>query len=201
MAYGKTAGCLILAGLTALSAAQFPMRHEHLRKDCAGVMTIDEHGVSFAGPERHSWTWPFQDIRQLKLSSEGVTVLTYDNGRGRFVFRGSVPAGTLYPFLRDRMDQRLVAAIAEDVPGAWSIPVKRGAIAFGADAIVYSTKTPGESRTWRYSDIDTVSSSGLFELTVTTLEKTFHFQLKQPLAEARYDELWIGLQRKNGKIQ
>jgi len=99
------------------------------------------------------------------------------------------------------MDHRRVAAIAEDVPGAWSIPVKRGAIAFGADAIVYSTKTPGESRTWRYSDIDTVSSSGLFELTVTTLEKTFHFQLKQPLAEARYDELWIGLQRKNGKIQ
>jgi hypothetical protein len=200
MAYGKTAGCVILAGVAAaLSAAQFPVRHEHLRQSCAGVMTIDERGVSFAGPREHNWTWPFQDLRQLKISPEGVTVLTYDGPRR--VFTGKVPAAELYPMLRDQMDQRLVAALAEEVPGAWSIPVGHGTIAFGADAIVYSTKTPGESRTWRYSDIDTISSAGPFELTVTTLEKTFHFQLKQPLAERRYDELWMQLQRKNGKIQ
>lgn len=205
MAYGKTAGCIILAGFAALSAAQFPMLHEHLRKSCAGVMTIDEHGVSFAGPKEHAWTWQFQDIRQLTVSPEGVTVLTYQGPRR--VFRGAVPAANLYPMLRDRMDQRLVAALAEEVPGAWSIPVKhigpdsQGAIAFGADSIVYSTKTPGESRTWRYSDIDSIASAGPFELTVTTLEREFHFQLKQPLGDARYDELWMQLQRKNGKIQ
>lgn len=213
MAYGKTAGCIILAGVAALSAAQFPVRHQHFRKSCDGAMTIDERGVSFAGPREHAWTWPFQEIQQLKISPEGVAVLTYEDsklkitGDRRFVFTGKIPAESLYPFLRDHMDQRLVAAIAREIPGSWSIPAKhlhpasQGAVAFGPDTIVYATKSPGESRTWRVSDIDTISSSGPFELTVTTLEKTFHFQLKHPLPESRYDELWMTLQTKTGKIQ
>ncbi len=213
---GKTAGCLILAGVAgvaALSAAQFPVRHEHLRKGCAGSMTIDASGVSFAGSRGHAWKWPFQEIQQLKISPEAVTVLTYEDtklklaGSRRFVFTGAVPAAELYPLLRDRMDQRLVAAIAVDPGAAWSVPVKllgpgsQGAVAFGADSVVYSTTAPGSSRTWRYTDIDSISSAGAFDLSVTTLEGTFHFQLKQPLAEGRYDELWMQVQRKSGKLR
>ena len=48
MAFGKTASCLILAAALA-SAAQFPVRHEHLERAAPGVMTVDENGVSFAG--------------------------------------------------------------------------------------------------------------------------------------------------------
>jgi len=54
MAIGKTAGCLILAGAAWVAAAQFTVRHEHFRKGCEGVMTIDEDGVSFAGPKDHA---------------------------------------------------------------------------------------------------------------------------------------------------
>jgi len=212
MAFRKTAGCMILAGVAALSAAQFPMRHEHPRKACAGTMTIDERGVSFAGPRGHAWTWPFQEIQRLTVSPEAVTVLTYNGtkwnilGDRRLVFRGAVPAAELYPLLRDRMDQRLVAAIAWDTGAAWAIPVKllgtgsQGAIAFGERAIVYSTEAPGGSRTWRFSDIGTIASAGAFDLSLTTLEGAFHFQLKQPLAESRYDELWMEVQRRNGKL-
>jgi hypothetical protein len=49
MAFGKTAGCLILAGAAMASAAQFPVRHEH----CNGVLTVDEKGVAFRGPKKH----------------------------------------------------------------------------------------------------------------------------------------------------
>jgi hypothetical protein len=134
-------------------------------------MTIDEHAVSFAGHPRHSRTWQIQDIRQLMISL----------GASR---------------------HSLTAA-----RGAWLLPAKhrkvysQGSIAFGADAIVYPTKTPGESRTWRYSDIGVLSNSGPFEPSVTTLETTFHFQWKQPLPEARYGALWMELQRKNASIQ
>jgi hypothetical protein len=38
-------------------------------------------------------------------------------------------------------------------------------------------------------------------LTITTLEKGFNFQLKQPITEARYNQLWLQIEKKNGRIQ
>jgi hypothetical protein len=108
------------------------------------------------------------------------------------------------------MDQRFVAAVgqAPDLP-SWSLPVKHlrpivgseGTLAFGAEAIVYSTPARDESRTWRYSDVESIGSSGPFQLTITTLEKGFNFQLKQPITEARYNQLWLQIEKKNGRIQ
>jgi hypothetical protein len=74
-------------------------------------------------------------------------------------------------------------------------------LAVAADSIAYTTPRKGESRTWRYQDIDSISSSGKFQLTINTLEKAFNFQLKQPITEARYNELWLQIERKNGRIQ
>jgi hypothetical protein len=64
-----------------------------------------------------------------------------------------------------------------------------------------------KSRTWRTKDIDMVSRSGPFDLTITTFEldgsnyaghKDFHFALKRPLAEAEYDSLWRGVNQSKG---
>jgi hypothetical protein len=85
-----------------------------------------------------------------------------------------------------------------------------GTLSFGADAVTYSTAAQDDSRTWRYSDIDNISSSGPFQLTVTTFErdkytfgdrKGFNFELKERLSEAVYNQIWMQLQRKNGTIQ
>ena len=46
MAFGKTAGCIILAGAAMASAAQFTVRHEHWQDHCSGVLTVDDKGVS-----------------------------------------------------------------------------------------------------------------------------------------------------------
>jgi hypothetical protein len=236
MAFGKTASGLILAALLAGSTpaqgaaqseqfpAAFPMRHEHLRKGCAGTLTVDEQGVRFTGAKKHAWAWDYQDIQQLTLSPAGIHILTYKDSRLRagadreYDFTGKVPAEALYALLRDRMDQRFVAAMVPargilDPPPAWTLPVKhlgsiagivsgtQGTLAFGAGTIAYATAAKDGSRTWRYTDIDTISSSGPFELTITTLEKAFNFQLKQPITEARYNELWLQIERKNGRIQ
>jgi hypothetical protein len=116
-------------------------------------------------------------------------------------------------------------ALPDAAPG-WSLPVKHlgginlklklrttsteGTLAFGPDKITYSTAARDDSRTWRYSDIDSISSSGPFQLTITTFEqakshyldrKGFNFQLKQSITEARYNELWLQIERKNGRIQ
>jgi hypothetical protein len=215
MAFGKTASCLILAAMLA-SATQFAVRHEHLRKGCAGVMTVDENGVSFTGAKKHAWSWKYEDIQQLRLAPESIYILTYQDSKLRlgedreYNFTGSIPAGKLYTLLKDRMDQRFVAAVGQAIGlPTWSLPVKHlrpvigseGTLSFGADAIVYSTPARDESRTWRYSDIESIASSGPFQLSITTLEKGFNFQLKQPITEARYNDLWLQIEKKNGRIQ
>jgi len=223
MAFGKTAGCLILEGAVWAQAAQFTVRHEHLRKGCAGTLTVDENGVRFTGAKKHAWSWKYEDIQQLRLSPESIYILTYKDSKLRlgkdreYNFTGKIPAEELYALLKNRMDQRFVAAVGQPerpATGAlglptWSVPVKHlrpivgseGTLEFGAEAIVYSTPAKAESRAWRYSDIESIASSGPFQLTITTLEKGFNFQLKQPITEARYNQLWLQIEKKNGRIQ
>ena len=206
---------MILAA-TLASATQFTVRHEHLRGGCAGTMTVDENGVRFTGAKKHAWSWKYEDIQELRLAPESIYILTYKDSKLRlgkdreYNFSGKIPAEELYALLRERMDQRFVAAVGQAIGlPTWSLPVKHlrpivgseGTLAFGAEAIVYSTPAKTESRTWRYSDIESIGSSGPFQLTITTLEKGFNFQLKQPITEARYNQLWLQIEKKNGRIQ
>ena len=69
MAFGKTAGCLILAGAAIASAAQFPVRHEHWHDHCNGVLTVDEKGVSFTGAKKHAWSWKYRGYPATDLVS------------------------------------------------------------------------------------------------------------------------------------
>ena len=226
MAICKAAPGIILAGWIAASAAEFPMRHEHLRKGCDGVMTVDDAGVRFAGPKGHSWNWKYADIEQLRLEPGRIRILSYEDnkwrlGAGReFEFTGKPPYEMLAQIWKDVMDQRFVAALPSptNVEGVYSIPVKhlkrisgsQGTLTFSDNSIAFGTSAAGESRAWRYSDIDNISSSGPFQLTITTFErarshygdrKGFNFQLKQPITEARYNEIWLQIERKNGRIQ
>jgi hypothetical protein len=210
---------LLSAGTLAAAELRFEARHEHVRHGCQGVLRIDERGIGFeAKPQKkpHAWRWEYTDIQQLKIEAGRLTVLTYEDRKWRFGADRALqfilaPGGSFesaYALLKDRLDQRFVAAMADArVNALWSVPAKRlgrvngahGSLIVGADRIVFESAERGSARTWRYGDIDSLSSSGPFELTVTTHErsatdygslKSFHFQLKQPLAEGRYDDLW-----------
>lgn len=226
MAICKTATSLIVSAWIAASAAQFPMRHQHLRKGCDGVMTVDDEGVRFEGARGHAWHWKYTDIQELHLEQNRIRILSYEDSKWRlgadreYEFTGKPPYESLFQVWKDIMDQRFVAALPSlaNVEGAVAIPAKHlrrasgseGLLAFGEDSVAYSSSAPGESRTWRYSDIESISSSGPFQLTITTFErarsnygdrKGFNFQLKQPITEARYNELWLNIERKSGRIQ
>jgi hypothetical protein len=214
MAFRKIASSLIL--VAAAQAAQFPVTY----KKHAGVLTVDETSVSYTGPKAQHRSWKYEDIQRLTLSPDRITVLTYEDNRHlpgadrSYEFSGKIPSLELYNLLKGRLDQRFVAALAETSwPVRFSVPAKHlllgflqaggseGTLSFGAEAIVWSTPSTDDSRTWRYQDIATISSSGPFDFTITTLEKTFHFQLKEALAEAQYNELWMQIETKNGRIQ
>ena len=197
-----------------------------------GTLIITDAGVSFEETYKngkkpkhpHAWRWDYQDIQQLKIAPKSLTVLTYKDNKWKlgadreydFDLRSEKTFDDAYGLLKNRLDQRLVAVIPDHVSTVfWELPVKHslrfggdeGVIQVGPDEIVYKSAKPGESRTWRYQDIDTISSSGPFQLTITTFErakthygnlKGFNFELKQRLEEARYNELWLRLNRSKG---
>ncbi len=190
--------------------------HQHWRKSCAGTLRIDETNVAYEGSKNHVFRWAYRDIQQLLIEPDMVRVVTYQDvawklGADReFKFRlaPDQPLAAIQSFLLTRLDQRLVAGLAEEgVKPLWEIPVKllgrirgsEGTLLVAEDRIVYRTARKGAARTWRYADIENISSSGPFQLTITTYErakshygnyKGFNFQLKQALEESRYNDLW-----------
>ena len=197
-----------------------------------GALTISDSGVSFVETYKdgkkpkhpHIWHWDYQDIQQLKLSPKALTVLTYKDNKWKLgadrEYDFDLPSDRTfedaYPMLKVRLDQRFVAAITtRPAEVLWEIPVKHllrlggdaGVLQVGAGELVYRSDEKGASRTWRYEDIDNISSSGPFQLTVTTFErakmdygslKGFNFELKQRLDETRYNDLWLRLNQSKG---
>lgn len=229
-AAGVIALCLAPA-VFAQKEFRLEARHDHWRKYCSGVLRIDANGVSYEGSapkkkekDRHVWRWPYRDIQQLMVAPGVVRVLTYKDvtwklGADReleFRLSPAAPVSEIYAFLKDRLDQRLVAGLADDnVKALWEIPAKHlgrirgseGVLSVAEDRIAYRTALKGGSRTWRYADIEDISSSGPFQLTITTFERAkshygnyrgFNFQLKEALDERRYNDLWWRLNRFRG---
>lgn len=217
------------AGLVAQEELRFEVRRHHWFRAGAGTLVVSPQGISFReqtkhNKVKHALELRYQDIQELKLFLTKLTVVTYQDRKWllgldkKYEFR--LPSGQsfqrAYALLKDRLDQRFVAALADpDIQPLWEIPVKlagriqgsEGLLQVGADRIVYKTERPEQSRTWRYEDIENISSSGPFQLTLTTYErarthygslKVFNFQLKQRLEERRYDILWRRLNQSKG---
>lgn len=201
---------LVVASLSADVAVD--VRHDHLKGGGTGRLIATEGELAFeesVGKKEHSWRLKLQDIQQLWIGMREIRVTTYADSRWRLgadrEYALQAVAGAtfepLYAALKHRLDQRLVAAIAGEVQDTlWEVPAKlkrgfggsEGVLEIGTDAIVYRSPEKNESRTWRVSDIENVSTAGPFDLTITTYEqgKSYTFQLKQPLDEQRYQSLW-----------
>jgi hypothetical protein len=207
-------------------------RPPHIRKaGNMGKLTFTDSGIAFEEKYEgkkprhpHAWHWDYQDIQQLKIAPQSLTVLTYKNNKWKlgaereyqFDLVADKTFEDAYRLLKGRLDQRLVAALPDRLSNIlWEIPVKHllrlggdeGVLQVGPDAIVYRSANQPDSRTWRYEDIENISSSGPFDLTITTFErakthygylKGFNFELKQRLEEDRYNQLWLRLNQSKG---
>ena len=201
----------------AAAAETYTVRHTHLRNGVTGVLRISENELVYEEPgkhKQHSRTWKYDDIQELQLGPDTLRIVTYEDnrrqlGRDRVYLFDKLPAEVAtrwYPLFSARLDQRFVAALAAAITPEWQIPAKlthgrygsHGVLMVAADAVVYQSSQPGESRTWRIKDLENVSTSDVFDLTITTHERTFRFQLKQPLSEARFQALWLRVNQARG---
>lgn len=216
----------------------FDVRHHRALKDHVGVLRIDEKGVGYQQmrpedkrkknpqkpPKLERVQFDYQDIHELWVSPDKLVLVTYKD-RKWFLgidkeFEFFLPKGksfeAAYTLLKDKLDRRFVAALADSQLGLiWELPVKLlgaiqgsdGVLQVGSDRIVYKTDKPRQSRTWRYQDIENASTSDRYQLTLTTYErakshygsmKGFNFQLKQPLDEKHFETLWKRLNQEKG---
>lgn len=214
----------MLAAAAQAAEVAVDVRHDHLRGHGAGTLTATDSGLSFRetiGKAKHGWALAWEDIQQLWVSPKTVRALSYRDtwwklGADREYELDAAPGATfeaLYTALKQKLDRRLVAGLADAPEGTlWRAPAKlrekfggaEGTLLVASDRLVFDSPEKGKSRTWRLEDIDNVSSSGPFDLTLVTFERSkgdygdrkgFTFQLKQPLAESRFNDLWRRLNR------
>jgi hypothetical protein len=219
-------GAIVALSVSAAFAQPFTyqVRHQHLRGGVTGMLRIDAESIAFTEQSKNgkkSREWAYADIQQLSLSGSELRILTYEDqkwqlGRDRDYVFDRLPEGMsqqVYELLTRSLDQRFIAELADpDVHALWQAGAKlrhglsgsQGDLLIGDDRIVYQAKAAGESRTWRFADIDNIATAGPFDLAITTLERSdwrhaspteFRFELKQALSEDRYNELWRRLQR------
>ena len=233
----------LIAALLAIAPAgaaelTYDVRHHRALKDHAGVLTINEKGLAYQQvlpegkrnkhpkkrPKLESVQFDYQDIQELWVSPDKLVLVTYKDRKWLLgvdkEFNFFLPKGksfeAAYTMLKDKLDRRFVAAVADSLPDMlWELPVKLlgtmqgsdGVLQVGPERIVYKTDRPRQSRTWRYQDIENVSTSDRYQLTLTTYErarthygsrKGFNFQLKQPLNEKRFEMLWKRVNQDKG---
>lgn len=233
-------GVSLLVALLAIVPAgaaelTYEVRHHRALKSHAGLLTISETAVSYQqadaegkrtkNPKKiESVRFDYQDIQELWVSPDKLVLVTYKDRKWLLgvdkEFEFQLPQGksfeAAYTMLKDKLDRRFVAALADSQPNTlWELPVKllgtirgsEGLLEVGPDRIVYRTDRPHQSRTWRLEDIENVSTADRYQLTLTTYErarthygsmKGFNFQLKQPLDEKRFDALWRRLNQNKG---
>lgn len=194
----------------------FAVEHKHLFKSCKGELTINIEGVQYTTSDKeHARKWAYTDIQMIKLvSPKEFQVLTYESKRMRLggdeIFKFKILEGEVTrevsEFLLARVERPLATGfVATEDKGQYEIPVRhrhrlsscQGTIKIYADRVTYESSEPENSRYWRWSDIQSISRTGLYQFSITTYEpkvggptKTFNFDLKEAMGDSVYDFLW-----------
>jgi len=218
------------------SAAQdqlvLSVRHDHAWGSCTGTLTLDDRGVRYETTHtKDARTWTYEDVQQFQVE-EGrrLKIFTYEDRKWRlgadkvleFDWQEGGPAPEeVYRFLEARVRRPIAAWLrVTDLGGArFEFPVKllgvlqgvQGRLLFTDRWVVLqadkAAEENGGNRTWRYDDVESISSSGPYELTLTTHERqrlhyasrrVYHFQLKEALPPETYDALWRFVNEKKG---
>lgn len=192
----------------------------------AGKLVIDDRGVTFVENSRGKNHKVFHlqlayvDIEQITVTKDSLSIVSYADSKWklgadrthRFDRPKDATFEPVYEYLKSKLDQRLVGAVAvpRNSSAEWRLPAKhlrtgfgsQGVLEFGPDWIAFATRDKNRSRTWRHADIENISSAGPYDFTITTFERSrvhyngyrdFTFQLKERLDEKKYQQLWLRL--------
>ena len=185
---------------------QSPARLRHLVTKTGGTLVISHQGVAFIPKKGSPLRWSYVEIQSFHLSAHGLDLKTYQNrrwhlsGDREFHFRltNAVP-----PTVADQFARRVQKPVENGRPdpgasGFASLPARHrtfgggtnGVLHFRNNGIDYVTTGGRGSRSWRWSDIQTIANPDPYHFRVQGYRETFEFELKQPMPRKLFDWVW-----------
>jgi hypothetical protein len=207
------------------------VRHDHAIGSCRGKLILSSSGVRYETDHKQdARSWSYEDIQQWRVGPGAhIEILSYEDrstwrlgADKNFVFdwtsAGVTPAA-IYKFLEALTKRPIDARLSPPDEGKaiYEFPVKhlgtikgnQGRLIFSADRVIYRSGDRDASRTWRYEDIESIASGGIYDLAFTTYERgkfqyasrrVYNFQLKTVLDREVYDDLWRFVNGKKGLV-
>lgn len=168
-----------------------------------GSLVVDAAGIEFRRSDGRSLKWNFVDIHTVSITPHRLVIETYLN---RSFHR---PGEREYRFdLTQTLPPAVAAGVADAVarpsqnadpdPTALAIatvPVRHrtltggtnGVLRFRKEGIDYVATSTGDSRSWRWADLQTLSDPDAYHLFVFGFRDTYTFDLKAPLPRTVFD--------------
>jgi hypothetical protein len=175
-----------------------------------GVLRTDSKGINFVPMAGATTHWGFTEIKDLDLQKDRMVVVGYDNrkwdipGTRRFEleFKKEITPAVAAS-LTAEVDRPVRNRIPDpDTPAITVIAVRRSGHVGGSNGLLrirqqgidYVTAQPGQSRSWRWLDLQTLSNPDPYHLFVFGYLDSYAFDLKEPLSRKVFnhlsDEIW-----------
>jgi hypothetical protein len=187
------------------------VRSKSLHKDEPGQLRIDTSGIEYRSANgKTSIRVPFIEVHEMDVSDPStIRVETYEklkrklSGRRSYSFRlrslrGVEENDHLTQFLSERIHRPLLGSQTTAAKPEFEIPAYHrhvlngcnGTLQITSETIRFLSTKEDHSRTWKYSEIQTIGGSDRFSFRVTTLAETFTFDLKDRLPKEAYELVW-----------
>jgi hypothetical protein len=179
--------------------------HRSFSKALPGTLVTDQDGIEFQSAKLKQ-RWAFVDIHTFDLDSHDLTLWTYQRRHWhepgerpfRFTLSEAIP-----PDVAAQLSQRVKkpvrnGVLASEPKAVVEIPAhhrtffggSNGTLRFRDDGIDYLTEERRDSRSWRWSDIQTIANPTPYELRVTAYREIVEFDLKQAFPRALFERMW-----------
>lgn len=168
-----------------------------------GKLTVDDHGVTFRAKNSRVQHWTYEEIQTATLGPHRVVIETYLN---RSLHRPGVQhfrfdlSRALPPAVAAELAVRIGRPVQNvdpdaSAPAVAAIAVRHrglvhgtnGMLRFRTAGIDYVTHAKGDSRGWRWADIQALSEPDPYHLYVFGYRDTYTFDLKAPLSRKLFD--------------
>lgn len=193
---------------TAAARWESPARlHRSLDFRDRGILVIDAGGVQFRPTKGHRLSWTFEEIHTAYVAPHRLTIKSWSNRslhlpgerEYRFDLTEVVPAVIAASLARaiGRPSQNAIPDADADAPAIASIPARHrtltrgtnGVLRFRRDGIDYVTASSGDSRSWRWADLQTLSNPDPYHLFIFGYRDTYTFDLKKALPRGLFDRM------------
>jgi hypothetical protein len=177
-----------------------------------GDLKIGDEGLEFRSSKGCTETWPYVEVQTVLLLPRALTIETYQNRKHHLpgLQRFSFDLGqTIPPEIAAELSRQIQRPSKNAVPDPASqdvvIPAHHrtltggtnGTLRLSDSGIDYVTGARGDSRSWRWADLQTLSDPDPFHLLVFGFRDTYTFDLKEPLPQSLFYRLVDALDAHN----